>query len=396
MESQIKEIEIFTMEQLEILPQEAKDSIINLGNNLPQKELLVLNPLVTELLKIKELAKIKYIPLPEDATKEQIAEHKANIEEFKEAKKSISALTSQNAIAKKSIKGPLDLLGKQVLIIEKSVNSIAKEVLETLELKFKTYLDAEEEKKKIAAAKKLEKETAAINALTEQNTAQANMFKKSTLITFLKYEMLGDTKLEINNAIENYSLDKLFSVRDMLTLKTWQNFTVGQTLELLDETELTNIKAFFNKEIDLFRTNINTKITALELEKANEKLVEQVEAIDLPQPPVPTPTLMQNTNMFEAIANGNATPLGQGANLKTVPRETYPTDDSNVDFLDLVIGEINNCKDNVAFIAQRFASSKAELLTDDDRENLRRVKGSVVLMERTIQYILNTLTPKTK
>jgi hypothetical protein len=396
---EIKEIEIFTMEQLEILPQEAKDSIINLGNNLPQKELLVLNPLVTELLKIKELEKLKYTPLAEDATKEQIAEHKANIEEFKAAKKCISALTSQNALAKKSIKGPLDLLGKQVLNIEKSVNTIAKEVLDAIELTFKDYIDAEKEKAAIALAKREAKATEAINKLTEQNTAQANIFKKSTLVTFLKYEMLGETKTEVNNAIENYALDNLFSVRDMLALKTWEHFTQGQELTLLEEQELIDLKAFFEKEMTLFKSSINVKITALQLEKDNEKLITKIETIEDAPVAVPVAPVSQNimagTDIFNTIANGTNQPLGTGASINTLPKELYPNDDKNVDFLDLVIDEINNCKDNIAFIRERFMTSLEVQHTDQDKENIRRVLGAGVLLDKTILYILNQLPPKT-
>lgn len=396
MKAEIKEIEIFSLEQLEILPQTAKDSIVFLTDKLPQKELLILNPLVTELLKIKELEKLTYTPLPEEPTKEDKEAYKLVIDKFKEAKKSISALTSQNALAKKSIKGPLDELGKKVIAIEKSVNTIAKEVLDAIELTFKPYLDEEKIKAAAALAKREAKATEAINTLTTQNTIQSNLFKKSTLITFLKYEMLEETKTEVNNAIANYSLDKLFGVRDMLTLKTWEQFTLGQQLELLEETELTDIKASFDKEFLLFKTNINTKITVLELEKTNEKLVEQVEAIETPHvfTPAPVQNLMGATNIFEVIKSATNTPFGSGANMNTIPKEVYPTDDKNVDFLDLVIAEINSCKENIAFIGKRFGESKSAELTEQDVENLRRVRGAEVLLKRTILYILNQLPPK--
>lgn len=394
--SAVKELEIFTVEQLNVLPQEAKDSIVNLSSNLPQKELLVLNPLVSELLKIKELTKIKYVPLPEEPTKEQITAHKENIEEFKAAKKSIVALTQQNAKAKSAIKGPLDLLGKQVLTIEKSVKAIADEVLESIEFTFKPYLDAEAEKARIAKEKKEAKEKEAINKLTEENNAQANAFKKSQLITFLKYEMLGETKLEVNNAIENYALDKLFSVRDMLSLKTFEQYTIGKELNLLEPEELVEIKTSFDKEIALFTTNINTKITALQLEKDNEKLsntVEQYVEKTLLPPPTPTGTPISNTNVFDVMTNHANTPFGAGASPTTVPVELYPTNSKGIDFLDLVIGEINNCKNNVAYIRKRFSEDDSIKKSEEDTKNIERVRGSLFLLEKTILYILNQLPP---
>lgn len=413
----VKEIEIFTTEQLNILPEEAKTSIISLEANLPAKELLVLNPLVSELLKIKELAKIKYVPLPEEPTKEQIAAHKENIEEFKAAKKSITALTQQNAVAKKAIKGPLDDLGKQVLTVEKAVNTVAKEVLEEIEKTFKPYLDAEAEKARIAKEKKEAKEKEVINKLSEENAAQANAFKKSNLVTFLKYEMLEETKTEVNNAIENYALDKLFSVRDMLTLKTFDHFTTGKELTLLEEEELTTIKNHFTKEMELFKTNINTKITALQLEKDNEKLTDVVEqqteqlntmpapppppmsmtGMEIPQaPPVPTGTPISNTDVFGVLTNHANIPFGQGANQKTVPVELYPTNSNEVDFLDLVIEQINNCTNNIEYIRKRFKDDENIVKTDEDLKNIERVRGAKFLFEKTIQYILNQLPPADK
>lgn len=417
----VKEIEIFTLEQLNILPEEARVSIINLESNLPQKELLILNPLVSQLLKIKELTKIKYVPLPEEPTKEDIAAHKENIQEFKDAKKSITALTQQNSAAKSAIKGPLDLLGKQVLTIEKSVKKIADEVLAEIELAFKPYIDAEAAKAETARIKREEKANEAINALSEQNATQANAFKKSQLITFLKYEMLEETKQEVQNAIENYTLDKLFLLRDSLPLKTFDSFTVGKELNLLDETEFTAIKDSFAKEIGLFRSNINIKIEALQLEKTNEKLAdvveqqtEQLRALPppppsmteafnspdnfniAPPPPVASGTPISNTNVFDVLTNHPNTPYGGGGNQNTVPVELYPTNSKDVDFLDLVIAQINNCSDNVEYIRKRFAEDESVVKSEDDLKNIEKVRGAKFLFEKVILYILNQLPPEEK
>ena len=408
----VTEIEIFSEEQLNVLPQEAKTSIIELGNNLPTKELLILNPLVAKLLKIKELTKIEYVPLPDNATKEQKEAHKASIEEFKEAKKEIAALKKQNSEAKSAIKKPLDLLGSQVLTIEKSIKAIVEEVFAEIEITFKPYLDEVAEKAAALAKAKTDKANEAINALSAQNLEQANTFKKSQLITFLKYEMLGPTKLEVSNAIENYTLDKLFSVRDMLSIKTFEQFTINQQLDLLDEEELSNIKTFFSKEIKDFISNINVKITALQLEKTNEKLsdtvenqTEQLEAIKLPQPPTP-PTFntiplappspsnfgspISNTDVFEVMTKANGDAYGSGANQNTVPvkLDIYPKNHNDVDFLDLVIAQINDCKENIEYLRKRYIEDSNIVKTEDDKANIEKVRGAGFLMDKTIDYIL--------
>lgn len=382
-------IEIFTEEQLNVLPQEAKDSIISLEKNLPQKELLVLNPLVLELLKIKELANIKYTPLPEEPTKEETKAHKENVEQYKAAKKSITALTQQNAVAKKAIKGPLDELGKQVLTIEKSVNTIAKEVLEKIEKTFKPYLDAEAEKKRLAAEAKAQKEAEAINALTEENAAQSKILNKSKLVTFLKYEMLTATKEEVENAIENYALDKLFTFRDSLMLKNFESYAVGQDLTLLDEEELIEIKGHFVKDIESFFKNINTKITALQAIRDNEKLVDRAETITETVTEVskkPNPIGM--VDIFSMATSPEAQTFGGGVANEMVPKFAWNEKDKDPNLFDLVMVQLDDCIATVQFILNKYKGTKPEF-NDFEKEHIRRVAGGIQLLNKTKDYILN-------
>lgn len=390
--SSTKEIEVFSIEQLEILPVQAKESIIVLSNNLPSKELLVLNPLVAELLKIQKLKELTYTPLGENPTKEEIEAHKENIQEYKNAKKDITSLKQQNAKAKTAIKKPLDDLGKQVLNFEKSINALADEVTETVQTTFKPYLDAEAEKAAAALAAKQAKEKAAINALSEQNQAQAAMFAKSQLITFLKYEMLGATKLEVNNAVQHYSLEALDKLRGEFNFKTFEFFTKEKDLTLLSAEELTEIKMFFDAEIKAFILSIENAIRAKQAEKQVEKLSDAIEEPNFPPPAAQM--MMAQMDTFELAQAKTETPFGSGANPVTMPREIYPSNPEEVDFLDLVIGEIKKTKDNVQYIYSRFVESKTDF-TDDEKENIRRVRGSIQLIDKTILYILNQLPPKT-
>lgn len=412
----IIEIEIFSEDQLNILPQIAKDSIVNLADNLPVKELRILNPLITELLKIKELTKIKYVPLPENPTKEDIAAHKENIEEFKEAKRSIVALGKKNSETKSAIKKPLDELGKHVLTIEKQVKIIANEIIETLEKEFKPYIDAEQSKKDAAAKVKSDKEKEAINNLTAENSIQMNTINKSSLITFIKYQMLENKKAEINNAIENYALDSLFLVRDSLSLKTFEQYTVGKELSLLNETELSEIKSHFEKEIISLKNNINLKIKSLELEEENKLLSVNVEAEEeeiykIPIPiPVPIPqatsiplpnnqmvsqppnaTLIANSDVFGMIETKTNIPFGGGANAQNMKVVLYPENHNEVSFIDLVLEQISNSKNNVEYILNRFIEDEKIIKSLSDIESIRRVTGAVQLFNKITDYVLNKI-----
>jgi hypothetical protein len=406
----VQEIEIFSTEQLNVLPEEARISIINLESNLPQKELMILNPLVSELLKIKELTKIEYVPLSENPTKEEIAAHKENIEEFKSAKKSITALTQQNSKAKSAIKGPLDLLGKQVLTIEKSVKSIADEVLKSIELTFKPYLDAEAEKSRIAKEKKEAAEKAAINTLSAENLAQANQFKKSQLITFLKYEMLNGAKSEMNTAIENYSLEKLIEHKEQLASKCFNDFLGEKELILLTQEEIDETVKFYNNEMNLFLQTIQIKINALQLEKQNEKLtekvVQQTEQLEIKNtvlppplvsfiPPVPQGSIISNTDVFGLINQNEEKAFGLGAKRDTVFTEEplYPKNSNEVDFLDLVIDQLNKCKENVQYITQRFSDDTNIPKDNTALFNIQKATASLTLLDKTIAYVQNPIQP---
>lgn len=385
MTKEVTEIEIFTEEQLNILPQEAKDGVVSLTENLPKRELLVLNPLVVQLLKIKELSKIKYVPLPEKPTKEDTAKHKELIAEFKQAKSDIVAFKKMAGEAKKSIKGPLDALGKQVLVVEKSVVDIALEVAETLDKEFKTYLDEEAEKSRIATEKRNAKATEAINALTEQSKAQSDLIKKSALITFLKYEMLENKKTVVKNAIENYSLEALTELLEAIKEDTFEGYTTEQQLDLLDEQELLACKTiFFNTKLD-FTTSINARLKILELEKENEKLIEKIEVVT-------TPVInqgVQGISITEQISSGQD--FAPQANIPLAPQKIVE-DDS--DLASVVTGWLNDDIININSQINHFINKYNDAATPEQIEMVRRVKGGIKLIEKTILYINNQL-PKT-
>lgn len=405
---EVTEIEIFTEDQLMVLPNDAKESIIALEANLPQKELLVLTPLVIKLLKIKEYAKIKYIHLPPDPTKEQLQIQKDNVLLFENAKKDIAALKKQNGEAKSAIKGPIDLLGKQVLTIEKSINSIIVETLEALEKTFKPYLDAKAEKAKIALDKKNAAATEAINALSAENLAQSNMFKKSTLTTFLKYEMLAAIKLKVQNAIENYGLEALRLLYNELLLKTFEDFAGDKDLSILEaETEFKPIYDSFRSEINSMLDNIKLRSQLLETLKSNEKLSDKIEQqteqleirntiLPPPQPVslpvVPQGTPISNTDVYGAI--NNAVVYGSGANNQTVP-VYVPKQSVNIhtdNFVDLIIAEISGCRDNISYIRKTYEEDTFAAKTVLDFQRIEKALQAVTLLDKVIAYVLSTKT----
>lgn len=385
----LQEIEIFSEEQLNILPKEAKESIISLNAGLNTKELLVLNPMVAELLKIKELIKIKFVPLPENPTKEDKAKFKENIAEFKSAKSSIVAFKKQSAEAKKAIKGPLDLLGKQVIVVEKSVNEIASEVADLLDKEFKPYLDEEQEKKDAAAEKKRLEEQKAINELSEQNKAQSDLIAKGQILTYLKYEMLEGTKRVVAGAIQHYTLDAAQDLLRVILAMTFENTATGKDLTLLDAEELLACQtSFFNQRLEM-TSSLNARIKILELEKENEKLEEKIETVTATPPPI-----------YQGVSNISVTgQIETGAPLEpeafVAARINQSLLNNNSDLKSVVNGLIVETINDIDFNIDLFIDLHNADATEEQVEDVRRCKGAIKLLEKTILYINNQL-PKTE
>jgi hypothetical protein len=191
----------------------------------------------------------------------------------------------------------------------------------------------------------------------------------------------------------------LFKLRDNLSLITFENLTNDKELDLLEDEELVSIKEFFNKELDLFKFSINTKIQGLQLQKDNEKLSdkleEQAEQIVVPLPSPPS-SQIANMDVFEVMTNQSQTPYGSGATQNVIPliKDPYPSNSNEVDFLDLVIEELNTCKNNIEYIRKRFAEDNNITKSEQDLKNIEKVRGAKFLLEKTALYILDQLPQK--
>src|SRR5690606_9473270 len=77
--SEVAEIEVLTPEQMNALPKDVKKNVLALSKDMRSKELIILNPLVTRLLSLKERAAALTITKDEDGNivPECIEEYKA-------------------------------------------------------------------------------------------------------------------------------------------------------------------------------------------------------------------------------------------------------------------------------------------------------------------------------
>lgn len=191
-------IEVFTEEQLNILDQDTKDSVVFLTEKFKPSELMILNPVVSKLLKLKEYEKIVYDP-----------EKPETVAQYKEAIKEIGSFNTMAKNAKSEMKRPIDDIGSKILSIEKSVLKSASEIKTSLEKNFKKYID---EQKKIADEKQKKKDEKAnekLNEVTKEKDDAVSMMTKSTVINKIKYDIPNEIEGKVYENLDKYSLEAL-------------------------------------------------------------------------------------------------------------------------------------------------------------------------------------------
>lgn len=295
MENNLNEaIEVFTEEQLTILPKETKESIVFLEKNLPAEHVKLFNPLVSELLKIKEFEKIEYV-----------ADSKESIAQYKEAKKAITAFKKKAGETKTAIKKPLDTIGSEVLGIEKGVKKIAEDILAILSTKFKPYEDAEEARRKAAADKKREADQKVINDLTAEQKQQQDQMLKSNMLNTFKYEKAMPWETKVNEALENYSLDSLNELANKLAEANANNIYTGfrsEARDLIDRFIITDDE--YIAAVNMYKTKIESLIKRVADKIALLKTLEDNKTL-------------KTTN--EVISNFGNLPVGEAINFPQEP-----------------------------------------------------------------------------
>ena len=138
-----KEVEIVNEDQFETLPEEAKDILVVLNEELRSTDIVKLNPIVNELIKINSFLEIKYDP-----------EKPETIDQYKEAKKFIGHFNQKTKDTKKELKAPYLNVGRKLDAMEKFFLGAAKTAQTAIAKEFKPYLDEQARIKKEKEDKK--------------------------------------------------------------------------------------------------------------------------------------------------------------------------------------------------------------------------------------------------
>ena len=298
---EVKEIEILTEEQIAALPDSVKENVVFLTDNLPNKELIQLNPLVSELLSLKDRGNKLRLEKTEDGEFK-----KESIEEYKGVKADQRSFNSQLKKTAKAIKDPINKIRAGVIEIEKTFKAESDQIKEDFEEKFKEYEDIRAEKARIAQ----EKKDAAMNAEIEK----ANKEVEEQRLKHRKMEIYNDIRngkinAEITDktadAVDDYSEEALLNFQTKLSQKSWEDIIPEDINELNDEV-VEELKATFEKSKERAAKSIAKKLDQFQEDKLKlrqEAIKDHSPSEPEPLPPVPKlePVDLKRTTKSEFV-----------------------------------------------------------------------------------------------
>ena len=254
-ENELKEIPIVELEQFKLLPLTTQKLINSLSENLKSDSLMVFNPLVESMARIEAFRGVKYdVDDPEC------------IKLFKTAKSTIRSFRAATSKAKKGLKAPYILIGKNIDAIEKAFKGSATDILEKLEVEFKPYLDEEEAKKQAREDKKNKEVLDKMDEMTEETVQQNIVIQRMNLKSSLDKKIFNITR-ELSDKIKHYSKDALELERMKLDNGVFE-FTESDLAVLLPD-QVQELKDNFAIAIDNSKQMIDMKIAEFDRPKAD-------------------------------------------------------------------------------------------------------------------------------
>jgi len=277
----------------EKLPAPIKKDLTYLSKEIRATELETLAPLIDNLVSLKN--KVDSLQVTKD---EKGNFEKDSIKEFKNLK---SELRSFNASIRSGVdecKRPYMDINKSFIAIKKGFESEQSAMLDSIEVKFKEYLDEEEKKKAERAAKKEAALKAEIEAEKEASKAQMSQANKIMAYNKLKYDVLNDFFQGYKNKSLTYDIPNLKALHKELsevnslfaffTLKSGE-FEFDSLSDEQQADIISKYKVGFDETIELLNKTIAVKTQ--ELQEAIEKAQEEK--------PVPVSAPIQ-THSFDA------------------------------------------------------------------------------------------------
>lgn len=313
-------IEILTEDQIKALPDSVKDNVVFLTENMAQKELMILNPLVSTLLQLRGKAEKLKAEKDKDGefTKESIKEYK----EVKSEQRSFNGTLSRTA---KAMKDPINKVKDGIIAIEKTFKEESDKIKEDAELKFKEYEEQVAEKTRIAKEKKDAEMNAQITEANEETERLKLQQEKMNIYNAIRnVEINENISDKSSDAIDDSNEISLERLKAEIAQKTWEKLSEKHKIDKLDPEAQEELKGAFDKARHRAIKSIDVKLQ--DYEDAREKLKQ--EAI-IPKP-------VTHTLSTENI---------QGLNNEEVISGVYPL--SKEEFNNFILKEIQILKDTI-------------------------------------------------
>lgn len=298
---EVQELVVLTDKQIKALPQVVKDNVIFLTEEMGAKDLMVLNPMVTELIEIRELgSKMNMIPADKDGNY-----NKANIQTFIDLKKKIRTFRSGVKSSAKIMKEPYQKINKGIIAIEKTFIEEATNVYDNAETEYADYIKAEEEK---ALVKQKAKDQILLDKIAEQKAiadeAQLKL-NKSNFYNKIKYELINGlitdaTAQAVVNGNEKFVID----LKSKIEGYSYELITTGVDDSILEESVVGELKHYYINAKQKAIVMLSSRLEVFEQERKN-LILESKAKEETQVPPVPIVSEKEGFVSSKKISNYN-------------------------------------------------------------------------------------------
>lgn len=311
--TKVTEITVLTEEQIIALPDTVKDNVVFLTEKLGSKELITLNPIVVELLTLRELNE-NLILMPKNSKGDF---NEDNIQSYKDLKARTKTFNTIIKSSAKELKSEPAKITKGIIAIEKTFLEENKIIQDAAFKKFEEYEAEVSAKAAIAKAKREKKIQDALD-LEKKLKDEANLgLAKSTVYNKVKYEIISKKYIEdVTDAVLNFNEIKLINLRDELQKTTYESLIKNEDISVLDKDVATELKEYWVANSTKATASINSRIESIKKEKENDILQAKNETI--------TETVKNTTEVIgSAMSNNQATSNGGGFQ-QTTYKPTLP------------------------------------------------------------------------
>jgi hypothetical protein len=329
---EVKELQVLTEDQIKALPETVKENVTFLTKKIPTTELAVLNPMVVELLRLREVGE-NIVLMPKNSNGDY---NKINIQEFTNLKVDTGKFNANIKRAAKELKKEPAKITKGIIAIEKTFLAEAKTVLENVSETFKPYLEYKEEK---AAEAQRKKDQALLDKIKEETDAREQTdlkLQKTNIYNKIKYDAINGSMIEqVSEAVINGNEGKLSFLLNIVSNATYDKIKGPIIDSVLDDNVIAELKEYFITAKAKCIQMLNQRLESINLEKVNLILeakqteaaksveIEIEEISNIPLAPNPLDNIESCITHIESkkFMDGNGIPLtmNQGwVNLKNL------------------------------------------------------------------------------